>query len=61
MKTCGIISEYNPFHNGHELQIKKIREMGYEKVVAIMSGNLVQRGEIAICDKWAREIGRAHV
>lgn len=54
MKTCGIISEYNPFHNGHELQIKKIREMGYEKVVAIMSGNLVQRGEIAICDKWAR-------
>ncbi len=54
MKTCGIICEYNPFHKGHEYQIRKIREMGYERIVAIMSGNLVQRGEIAITDKWSR-------
>ncbi|MDD6306208.1 MAG: nucleotidyltransferase family protein, partial [Clostridiales bacterium] len=27
MKTIGIIAEYNPFHNGHAYQIKKIREI----------------------------------
>ncbi|MBR5451523.1 MAG: nucleotidyltransferase [Clostridia bacterium] len=54
MKTCAIICEYNPFHNGHAYQIAAARELGFEKVVAIMSGNLVQRGETAICDKFSR-------
>ena len=26
MKTCGIICEYNPFHNGHQYQIEQARE-----------------------------------
>ena len=53
-KIAGIVCEYNPFHTGHEYQIKKIREMGYEKIVCVMSGNTVQRGEFAIADKYAR-------
>ncbi len=54
--TVAIISEYNPFHMGHEFQIKKIREeFGHDtNIVAVMSGNFTQRGEIAIADKYLR-------
>lgn len=48
MKIAGIIAEYNPFHNGHALFIEKAREQGAECVVAVMSGNFVQRGEPAL-------------
>ncbi len=56
MKTVAIIAEYNPFHNGHLYQIEKIREeFGKDTaIIAIMSGNYVQRGEMAILDKWER-------
>ena len=56
MKTVAIICEYNPFHNGHEYQIKKIREEFGEdtRIVAVMSGNYTPRGEIAIMDKFTR-------
>ena len=55
MKILGIIAEYNPFHNGHEYQIKKAREMsGADYVTVIMSGNYVQRGASAIFDKSIR-------
>ncbi|MBQ8321931.1 MAG: nucleotidyltransferase family protein [Clostridia bacterium] len=56
MKIVAIITEYNPFHNGHEYQIKKIRELlGYDTaVIAIMSGNYIQRGGPAIADKTIR-------
>lgn len=56
MKTVAIIAEYNPFHYGHEYQIKKIREdFGPDtRIIAIMSGNFTQRGEIAIIDKYTR-------
>lgn len=56
MKTIAIISEYNPFHTGHEYQINKIREeLGDDtRIIAIMSGNFTQRGEIAIMDKSLR-------
>lgn len=53
-KIAGIVCEYNPFHTGHEYQIQKIRELGYEKIVCVMSGNTVQRGEFPIADKYAR-------
>ncbi len=58
MKTVAIISEYNPFHNGHKYQIDKIREMLGEDtaIIAIMSGNFTQRGEIAFADKTTRAI-----
>jgi predicted nucleotidyltransferase len=55
MKIVGIVSEYNPFHNGHMYQIKKAKELsGAGFCIAVMSGSFVQRGEPAICDKWAR-------
>lgn len=54
MKICGIVSEYNPFHNGHKFHIDKTRERGATHIVAVMSGNTVQRGEIAVCDKHYR-------
>ena len=54
--TVAIISEYNPFHSGHEHQIKSIREaFGADtEIIAIMSGNYTQRGEIAVADKYLR-------
>lgn len=54
MKVSGIICEYNPFHNGHYYHIKKTRENGATHIVAVMSGNFVQRGDIAIIDKFER-------
>ncbi|MEG0330391.1 MAG: nucleotidyltransferase family protein [Longicatena sp.] len=55
MKVAGIICEYNPFHNGHRYHIKKTREISEcDVLVCVMSGNFVQRGESAICDKWLR-------
>ncbi|MBP1043876.1 nucleotidyltransferase [Vagococcus sp. BWB3-3] len=62
MKSCGVITEYNPFHNGHAYHLKKAREVsGAEVIVAIMSGNFLQRGEPAIIDKWQRaEVALAH-
>ena len=47
--AIGIIAEYNPFHNGHKYQLKKAKEMfPDEKIIIIMSGKYVQRGEIAV-------------
>ncbi len=55
MKICGIICEYNPFHNGHAYHIRKAREIsGADFVICVMSGNFVQRGEAAIFDKHTR-------
>ena len=56
MTVVGIVAEYNPFHLGHKYQIDKIREMfGKDTaVVAVMSGNYTQRGELAIFDKYTR-------
>ena len=55
MKILGIISEYNPFHNGHKYHIEKSKELtGADTVVAVMSGSFVQRGEPAFADKWLR-------
>ena len=54
MKICGIIAEYNPFHNGHAYQIQKLREQGITHIVAVMSSNFVQRGEAAVLDKYTR-------
>ena len=56
MKTVAVISEYNPFHLGHEYQIKKIREeFGSDtRIIAIMSGNYTQRGDVAVMDKSMR-------
>ncbi|MBR5792791.1 MAG: nucleotidyltransferase family protein [Ruminiclostridium sp.] len=56
MHTIGIISEYNPFHSGHRYQLEEVRKtFGPDcAIVCAMSGNWVQRGDVAITDKWAR-------
>ncbi|WP_039856737.1 nucleotidyltransferase family protein [Peptoniphilus sp. oral taxon 386] len=53
MKTAAIIAEYNPFHNGHLYQLKKIKEKNLNAVI-IMSSSFTQRGTPAIIDKFAR-------
>ncbi len=54
MKTAAIISEFNPFHNGHKYLIEQTRKAGATHVLAVMSGNFVQRGDVAIFDKFTR-------
>lgn len=54
MKISAVISEFNPFHLGHQYLINKIRENGTTHIVAVMSGNFVQRGEPAMFSKWSR-------
>ena len=56
LSVAGIIAEYNPFHLGHRSQICALRENLGEScaVVAVMSGNFVQRGEAALADKFDR-------
>lgn len=55
MKTLGIISEFNPFHNGHKYLLDKAKkELKTDLAVSIMSGDFVQRGEAAIMDKFSR-------
>ncbi|MBQ8298226.1 MAG: nucleotidyltransferase [Ruminococcus sp.] len=54
MKVSGIICEYNPFHNGHLYHIRETRKNGATHIVAVMSGNFVQRGDTAIMDKIDR-------
>lgn len=56
MKTIGIVAEYNPFHTGHAHHIQESRRLFPEEtaVIAVMSGNWVQRGECAVTDKWTR-------
>lgn len=57
MKVAAVIAEYNPFHNGHALHLEMTREMaGASHVVAIMSGDFVQRGDVACMDKRSRAI-----
>ena len=55
MKILGIIAEYNPFHMGHRYQIRRAKEVsGADYVIAIMSGNYVQRGAPAVFEKSVR-------
>ena len=56
MKVAAIIAEYNPFHNGHAYQIRRLREILGEDtaVIAIMSGNYTQRAESALFEKFSR-------
>lgn len=55
MKVVGLITEYNPFHNGHEYHIKEAKRItGADYVVVVMSGDFVQRGTPAFMDKYTR-------
>lgn len=54
MKITGIVCEYNPMHNGHLHHIEQTRKNGATHIIAVMSGNFVQRGETAVMDKFRR-------
>ena len=55
MKVVGLVTEYNPFHNGHKYHIEAAKKTtGADYAVAVMSGNFVQRGTPAIIDKYSR-------
>ncbi len=55
MNICGIICEYNPFHNGHKYHIEQTKkQFGATHIVSVMSGNFTQRGDVAITDKYKR-------
>ena len=55
MKAVGLVTEYNPFHNGHVYHLNKAMELtGADISVAVMSGDFVQRGELAVLDKYTR-------
>ncbi len=55
MKQIGVIAEYNPFHNGHQYQINSIKaQFPDRKIIVVMSGDYVQRGEPAIFHKYLR-------
>lgn len=53
--VAAITAEYNPFHKGHAHQINVIRKtLGNVPIIAVMSGSVTQRGELALWDKWER-------
>lgn len=54
MIKAAIIAEYNPFHNGHKFLVDSAKMLGADSVMAIMSGNWVERGDTAIISKFAR-------
>lgn len=55
MKATGIVVEYNPFHNGHRYHLQKAKELNPDSIIiAVMSGDFVQRGEPSIVDRWTK-------
>ena len=55
MKAAGIVVEYNPFHNGHLYHAQQAKKQtGADVLIAVMSGQFLQRGEPAFADKWTR-------
>lgn len=55
MKVVGLVTEYNPFHNGHlHHLVASKKASGATHAIAVMSGHFLQRGEPAIMDKWTR-------
>lgn len=55
MHAVGLVTEYNPFHNGHIYHIEQAKKItNADVVIAVMSGNFTQRGEPTILDKWQR-------
>ena len=54
-KISGIISEFNPYHLGHQSLIVQTRQAGATHIVAIMSGNFVQRGEPVLINGYVQK------
>lgn len=55
MIVCGVIAEFNPFHNGHAYLLEQARLLTHaDYLIVVMSGDYVQRGEPACMDKYCR-------
>ena len=55
MKILGIITEYNPFHNGHQIHLQEsLAKSKADASICIMSGSFLQRGTPALVNQWAR-------
>ena len=56
MKTAAVICEFNPLHRGHAFLLSEMRKRAGEDAVilALMSGDYVQRGEPAVFQKYDR-------
>jgi predicted nucleotidyltransferase len=55
LKALGVVVEYNPFHNGHLYHLEAAKKACQpDVVIAVMSGNFLQRGEPALINKWYR-------
>lgn len=54
MNFCGVICEFNPFHNGHKYIISEAKRQTNAEIICLMSGNFVQRGAPAIASKYDR-------
>ncbi len=55
MRLCGVIAEYNPFHNGHAHQLAEARRRsGCDYLIVCMDGGMTQRGDAALLDKGTR-------
>ena len=55
MKILGLITEYNPFHNGHFHHLQQSRALtDPDLTIVVMSGDFLQRGEPALLSKWER-------
>ncbi len=58
MAAVGIIAEFNPLHSGHAFLLNEAKKHG--TVVAVISGDFVQRGDIAIVEKRVRAKAALH-
>lgn len=55
MKVLGLVTEHNPFHNGHSYHVAASKELNKSShVISVMSGNFLQRGAPGLMDKWTR-------
>lgn len=55
MNVLGIIAEFNPFHNGHLHLLQEAKKSVPDAAcICVMSGNFLQRGDAALCNKWSR-------
>ena len=55
MNIIGIITEYNPFHNGHLYHINKIKEKYPDSlIIAVINGYFTERGTTSILSKESK-------
>lgn len=55
MSNIGLITEYNPFHNGHKYHIDNAKKISNsQNAIVVMSGDFVERGAPSFIDKYSR-------